>query len=133
MFFHRLGFARVRRRQAPCCCCSYATDAGERNEEIRSKRAKKQRLEPVRGTDDVWEEEFRRQNRIETAAREAASLFGFAEVRPPLLERASLFLRHGSDGPSDSALAQKQLFEVRPLTRSRPAQFDSDDADADAV
>jgi len=52
-----------------------------------------ERLRAVKGMHDVLPEELPRWRRVEERFRELAARYGFGEVRPPLVEPTSLFVR----------------------------------------
>jgi len=64
-------------------------------------------LQALRGTADILAGELERWSTIERTARRIARLYGFEELRTPLIEDASLFLR--SIGET-SDIVQKEMF-----------------------
>ncbi|HEX3883532.1 MAG TPA: histidine--tRNA ligase [Stellaceae bacterium] len=50
-------------------------------------------LQPARGTQDLLPETARRHRRVSEAAREAAALYGFAEIATPIFEFTEVFSR----------------------------------------
>jgi len=50
-------------------------------------------LQPVRGTQDLLPETMRRHRRVCGTAREAAALYGFAEITTPIFEFTEVFAR----------------------------------------
>ena len=50
-------------------------------------------IPPVRGTRDILPDEIARWQFVEGTAREVFELFGYAEVRTPILEREELFAK----------------------------------------
>jgi len=50
-------------------------------------------LQPARGTQDLLPETARRHRRVSEAAREAAALYGFAEIATPIFEFTEVFAR----------------------------------------
>jgi histidyl-tRNA synthetase len=50
-------------------------------------------LQPVRGTQDLLPEMARRHRRVSETAREAAALYGFAEIATPIFEFTEVFAR----------------------------------------
>ncbi len=51
------------------------------------------KLRAVRGMNDILPGEIRRWHRVESAFRHVAGLYGFEEVRPPVIEDTALFVR----------------------------------------
>ncbi|MBL9024214.1 MAG: histidine--tRNA ligase [Myxococcales bacterium] len=51
------------------------------------------KLRAVRGMNDILPDEIRRWHRVESAFRRVAELYGYEEVRTPLIEDTSLFVR----------------------------------------
>lgn len=51
------------------------------------------KLRAVRGMNDILPDEIRRWQRVESAFRRVAELYGYEEVRTPLIEDTSLFVR----------------------------------------
>src|SRR3989338_6474333 len=64
-------------------------------------------FQALRGTNDWLPDDVKRSSRVEHAARRLASLYGYREVRTPLIEDAALFLR--SIGET-SDIIQKEMF-----------------------
>lgn len=64
----------------------------------------------VPGTKDILPEEVCRWQEIEAQARAIFALYGYAEIRPPMIEEASLFDR--SLG-SSTEIVQKQMFLIK--------------------
>lgn len=52
-----------------------------------------QKLQPVRGTHDLFGEQMRRHRFITDTARQVAGLYGYAEVAPPIFEFTEVFHR----------------------------------------
>ena len=50
-------------------------------------------LQPARGTQDLLPESARRHRRVSETAREAAALYGFAEIATPIFEFTEVFAR----------------------------------------
>ncbi|HEV2334893.1 MAG TPA: histidine--tRNA ligase [Stellaceae bacterium] len=50
-------------------------------------------LQPARGTQDILPEAARRHRRVSETAREAAALYGFAEIATPIFEFTEVFTR----------------------------------------
>lgn len=63
----------------------------------------------VKGTNDILPDEVRRWQRVERLFRSAMALGGFSEVRTPVIEHKSLFVR--STGET-SEIVEKQMFEI---------------------
>jgi histidyl-tRNA synthetase len=63
----------------------------------------------VKGTNDILPDEVRRWQRVEQTFRRTMDLGGFSEVRTPILEHKSLFVR--STGET-SEIVEKQMFEL---------------------
>ena len=64
-------------------------------------------LQALRGTTDLLAEDVKRWSAVEHAVRHLARLYGYAEVRTPLIEDAALFLR--SIGETTD-IVQKEMF-----------------------
>ncbi len=65
------------------------------------------KLEPLPGTSDVWPPETERWVFLENTARRVFALYGFAELRTPILERTDVFVR--SIG-TDTEVVQKEMY-----------------------
>ena len=65
------------------------------------------KTEIVRGTRDLLPPETETWNRVEKNAREVFSSFGFGEIRPPIVERVSLFERAIG---SETDIVSKEMF-----------------------
>jgi histidyl-tRNA synthetase len=63
----------------------------------------------VKGTNDILPDEVRRWQRVEQTFRRTMDLGGFSEVRTPVIEHKSLFVR--STGET-SEIVEKQMFEL---------------------
>ena len=63
-------------------------------------------IKAPRGTTDLFSPEVERWQKIETVARDLFRLFGFQEIRTPILEEAALFSRSVGD---QSEIVQKQM------------------------
>src|SRR5689334_19177371 len=50
-------------------------------------------LQPARGTQDLLPDVARRHRRVSETAREAAALYGFAEIATPIFEFTEVFAR----------------------------------------
>lgn len=50
-------------------------------------------LQPVRGTHDLWPDEFRRHRYVEDTAFKIARLYGFGEIMTPIFEFTDVFAR----------------------------------------
>jgi len=66
-----------------------------------------QKILAPRGTKDVLPQEVRKWHFVEAAAREAAGLFGFEEIRFPTFEHTELFLRGVGD---TTDIVQKEMY-----------------------
>ncbi len=64
-------------------------------------------FQSVRGTTDLLPEEIARWAKVERAAKRVASLYGYHEIRTPIMEDAALFLR--SIGETTDII-QKEMF-----------------------
>jgi histidyl-tRNA synthetase len=64
-------------------------------------------LEPIPGTSDLWEPEVSQWVRLENAAREVFSLYGYGEIRTPVFERTEVFV--GSIG-EETEVVQKEMY-----------------------
>src|SRR5688572_6744545 len=65
---------------------------------------------PVRGTSDLFGEEERRFERVVSAAREAARLYGFDTLHTPIFEYAEVFCRTLGEA-SDAVSKEMYRFE----------------------
>src|SRR5260221_8376826 len=75
--------------------------------------AEKKKVQAIKGTRDLLPPETELWNRVEQAAREVFSTFGFGEIRPPIFERTELFARSiGAD--TDIVGKEMYTFEDRP-------------------
>ena len=63
-------------------------------------------IKAPRGTTDLYSPELERWQRVEATARDLFRLFGFQEIRTPILEEAALFSRSVGD---QSEIVQKQM------------------------
>ncbi|MCM8799590.1 MAG: histidine--tRNA ligase [Candidatus Omnitrophica bacterium] len=63
----------------------------------------------VRGTKDILPKDSFRWQRIEEASRKIFSIYGYKEIRTPLIEEASLFVRSLGD---NTEIVSKQMFKV---------------------
>ena len=64
-------------------------------------------LQALRGTSDLLPDEVKRWSAIEHAARRLAGLFGYQQIRTPIIEDAALFLRSVGE---TTDIVQKQMF-----------------------
>lgn len=64
-------------------------------------------LQALRGTTDILADDLARWVRVERAARRCAGLYGYQELRTPLIEDAALFLRSVGE---TTDIVQKQMF-----------------------
>jgi len=64
-------------------------------------------LQALRGTADLLAEELARWNAIEQTARGLAKRYGYQEIRTPIIEESSLFLRSVGE---TSNIVQKEMF-----------------------
>lgn len=64
-------------------------------------------VKAVRGMNDILPEDAAKWRFVEDTARKIFSLYGFAEIRPPVLERTELFLRGIGD---DTDVVEKQMY-----------------------
>lgn len=64
-------------------------------------------IKAIRGMNDILPEEAGRWRLLEDTTRRIFSLYGFAELRPPLLERTELFLRGIGD---ETDVVEKQMY-----------------------
>lgn len=71
-----------------------------------------QKLQPVRGTHDLFGEEMRRHRFIMDTARHTAELYGFSEVAPPVFESTDVFHRTLGD-TSDIVTKETYTFTDR--------------------
>lgn len=69
-------------------------------------------FQTVRGTTDILDEELKRWRTVEETARRVSRLYGYRELRTPVIEDAGLFLR--SIGET-SDIVQKEMFRVTPM------------------
>ncbi len=70
------------------------------------------KYQSVKGMNDLFEEELRYYRRIEEVARAKCTLFGFSEIRTPILEELPLFLR-GIGETTDIVEKEMYSFEDR--------------------
>lgn len=68
-------------------------------------------LKTIRGTKDILPEEISSWQNIEKTARNIFLLYGYREIRTPLIEEAELFYR--SLGDASEVVVQKQMFQVK--------------------
>jgi len=61
----------------------------------------------VKGTQDLFFPEIRSWQRIESAARELFSLYGYSEIRTPVLEHTELFVRSVGD---ETDIVSKEMY-----------------------
>ena len=78
-------------------------------------------LQALRGTTDVLADEVKRWSVIEHTARRLARLYGYEEIRTPLIEDAALFLR--SIGETTD-IVQKEMFHLADRGGPRAAESD---------
>ena len=64
-------------------------------------------LQALRGTSDFWGDEIARWTTVERRVRHIASAYGYREIRTPVIEDASLFLRSVGE---TTDIVQKELF-----------------------
>lgn len=64
-------------------------------------------LQPLQGMADIGPPEIRRWQELEQTARKILELYGFEEVRTPLLERAELFVRSLGN---ETDVVQKEMY-----------------------
>lgn len=74
-------------------------------------RARPQRLQPVRGMRDLLPDDCRAHLRVEEACRRVAQLYGYGEIRTPLLEPLPVFAR--SLGEADAVQKEMYVFQDR--------------------
>lgn len=67
----------------------------------------KRRIKSLPGMDDILPGEIEKWQAIEQKAREIFRLYGYSEIKTPILERASLFRRSVGE---DTEIVQKQMF-----------------------
>ncbi|HEX9780765.1 MAG TPA: histidine--tRNA ligase [bacterium] len=67
-------------------------------------------LQALRGTSDILEDDARRWAALERAVRRTAALYGYREIRTPVIEDAALFLR--SIGETTDII-QKEMFRFQ--------------------
>ncbi|MBI4004403.1 MAG: histidine--tRNA ligase [Candidatus Omnitrophica bacterium] len=67
-------------------------------------------IQAVRGTSDLLGDDVKRWSAAEHAARRLARLYGYAELRTPLIEDAKLFLRSLGE---TTDLIQKEMFQFK--------------------
>jgi len=83
--------------------------AGRRVPAVSHEIEQPMKLKPVKGMQDILPEEVRRWQVVEERFRRTVELFGFAEVRTPLLEATELFQR--STGET-TEVVEKQMFTL---------------------
>ena len=64
-------------------------------------------MKALRGTTDLYSPEIERWQKVESIARELFRLFGFQEIRTPILEETALFSRSVGD---QTDIVQKQMY-----------------------
>ncbi|HQI80361.1 MAG TPA: histidine--tRNA ligase, partial [Deltaproteobacteria bacterium] len=64
-------------------------------------------IKAIRGMNDILPREAARWRLVEDTARRIFSLYGFSELRPPVMERTELFLRGIGD---DTDVVEKQMY-----------------------
>ncbi len=64
-------------------------------------------IKAIRGMNDILPEDVRRWHYVEDTTRRIFKLYGFTELRPPVLERTELFLRSIGD---DTDVVEKQMY-----------------------
>jgi histidyl-tRNA synthetase len=64
-------------------------------------------IKAIRGMNDILPSEAARWRLVEDTARRIFSLYGFSELRPPVMERTELFLRGIGD---DTDVVEKQMY-----------------------
>src|SRR5881296_2070446 len=72
----------------------------------------------VKGFRDVLPEESRRWQALEEAAREAFAVYGFGEIRLPILERTELFARSVGE---TTDIVEKEMFSFRDRDKEETA------------
>ncbi len=65
------------------------------------------KLEPLPGTSDLWHPEAAEWVRLENTARRVMGLYGYAELRTPIIERTDVFVRGIG---SDTEVVQKEMY-----------------------
>ncbi|HPI94368.1 MAG TPA: ATP phosphoribosyltransferase regulatory subunit, partial [Deltaproteobacteria bacterium] len=64
-------------------------------------------VKAIRGMNDILPDEAMRWRFVEDTTRRIFSLYGFAELRPPVMERTDLFLRGIGD---ETDVVEKQMY-----------------------
>jgi histidyl-tRNA synthetase len=64
-------------------------------------------INAIRGMNDILPDEAAKWRLVEDATRDIFSLYGFSELRPPVMERTELFLRGIGD---DTDVVEKQMY-----------------------
>ncbi len=72
----------------------------------------------LRGTHDIYGDEARGFERLEAAAREVFGVFGFEEIRTPVMEEKELFTRALGN---DTDVVQKEMYEFEDRSKVRIA------------
>ncbi len=67
-------------------------------------------IEPIPGTSDIWEPEATRWVFLEDTARKTFPLYGYSELRTPIIERTDVFVR-GIGG--DTEVVQKEMYSFQ--------------------
>jgi histidyl-tRNA synthetase len=65
------------------------------------------KMEPLPGTSDVWAPETAEWVKLENAAREVFSRYGYGELRTPIFERTAVFVRSIGD---QTEVVQKEMY-----------------------
>ncbi|MFO7821729.1 MAG: histidine--tRNA ligase [Lentisphaeria bacterium] len=65
------------------------------------------KMEPVPGTDDIWEPEVLEWQRLENVARQVFRRYGYGELRTPVFERTDVFVRGIGD---ETEVVQKEMY-----------------------
>ena len=76
------------------------------------------KIQRLKGTRDIYGEDALRFQRIEAAARKVFNLFGFSELRTPILEEKQLFTR-GLGTETD--VVQKEMYEFEDRSKTEVA------------
>src|SRR5205809_4299388 len=84
----------------------------------------------VKGFRDVLPEESRRWQALEEAAREVFAVYGFGEIRLPILERTELFARAVGE---TTDIAEKEMFAFRDRDKEETAVAPRPSATASVV
>jgi len=67
-------------------------------------------LQALRGTTDMLASDLKRLALVERAAHKIAGIYGYSEVRTPIIEDAGLFLRSVGE---TSDIVQKEMFRFQ--------------------